>query len=173
MAKKFLPRLYLFGSQYSDSVCDLFEGAKVDVFGLEITPSLIRDEDKSVIEFASDYYARFDHVVIVEGFNIDLVPRQALSQLNYKGIRIGKIKDFAKLEEIKRLFSMLGNLEQHEYDYIEGLERILVNSEGVITNEAFSVLNDANTDSSIARDFFNETIEGGLREIFKEKFALV
>ena len=173
MTKKFLPRLYLFGSQYSDSVCELFEGAKIYVFGLEVTPSLIRDEDRSVIDFAYEYYASFDHVVIVEGFDVDSVPKQALSQLNYKGIRISKIKDFAKLEEIKRLFSMLGNLEQHEYDYMEGLERILVNSEGVITNEAFSVLNDANTDSSIARDFFNETIEGGLREVFKEKFAVV
>lgn len=173
MAKKFLPRLYLFGSHYSDSVCDLFKGAKINVFGLEIIPSLIRDEDKSVIDFAHEYYVSFDHVVIVEGFDVDLVAKQALSQLNYKGIRIGKMKDFAKLEEIKRLFGMLGNLEQHEYDYMEGLEHILVNSEGVITREAFNVLNDANTDSCIARDFFNETIEDGLREVFKEKFAVV
>ena len=173
MSKKFLPRLYLFGSHYSDAVLDLFKGAKIIIFELKTPLIGISDEDKSVIDFAHEYYVSFDHVVIIEDFDVDSVPKEALDQLDYKGIRIGKMKDFAKLEEIKRLFVMLGNLEQHEYDYMEGLERILVNSEGVINREVFNMLNDANTDSCIARDFFNETIEDGLREVFKEKFAVV
>ena len=163
MAKKFIPHLYLFAKHYNNHVSQLFDQSCIRVIDLNSHIDSMNEQDRAVVDFALDYYINKNGVVTLA---------RELKKLGYVGLKISSKKNFNKLNEMKMLFDQLGQLESDADTYMKMLERVLVDSEVVISREVFERLNDANTDACNAQDFYNETIEDGLREAFKKTFLL-
>ena len=172
MAKKFIPHLYLFAKHYNNHVSQLFDQSCIRVIDLNSHIDSMNEQDRAVVDFALDYYISFNYVVIVDDYDKTSIPIDQLKKLGYVGLKISSKKNFKKLNEMKMLFDQLGQLESDADTYMKMLERVLVDSEVVISREVFERLNDANTDACNAQDFYNETIEDGLREAFKKTFLL-
>ena len=172
MAKKFLPRLYLFAKEYDASAERIFGKENIEV--IELTPSTSFDDEctEKLTELVEQFYYFYKHLMIVKNYQQKMLTMLKLSGLKYLVFKVDNESVKDDLVDWFDTYQTYQGWWDRGSEFLSTQELILEHTQSMFDAAAVGNMYNANMDIVDMKDNFENLFVDAFKDSLDRKFLM-